>query len=244
QGHNDVVVALRHGRAVPFEVLAAALFAIEDHAIGARRVVPHPAQKGRSEVEADARVIVDDPGDLVFVVDDAGGAVGGVALGADALVPVMIGSGGILRLHSFKPGVFAGRLVEVAVNADIAACWRHRVRFAHGLEDENEAKPILGFSGGLLPNASSHFAWRVISGGFFGREMEAAGASEAWTGALLLSFVEFRVEVGVAAADRDRHLTLFVSGDLGAGRVVGLPVISGVGDCQFSGAVERSIGSC
>ena len=53
-------------------------------------------------------------------VGDARGAVGGVTLGGDALVPVVIGGGGVLDLDGFEPGIFAGRLVEVAVDADVA----------------------------------------------------------------------------------------------------------------------------
>ena len=53
-----------------------------------------------------------------LMFDDARSAVGRVALGADALVPVVVGRGGVLRLHGFQPRVLARRLVEVTVNAD------------------------------------------------------------------------------------------------------------------------------
>ena len=79
-----------------------------------------PEQRG-AEVEAHAGVVVDDADDLVLEVGDAGGAVGGVALGGDAVVPVVIGRGGVLDLDGLEPGVFARRLVEVAVDADEAA---------------------------------------------------------------------------------------------------------------------------
>ena len=39
QRHDDVVVDLRHGRAVAAVALAAAAFAVQNHAIGARRVL-------------------------------------------------------------------------------------------------------------------------------------------------------------------------------------------------------------
>ncbi len=86
QGQNDVVVDLRHGGAVTAEDLAAAPFAVEDHAIGALRVLLEPTEQRRPEVEADARVVVHDANDLVGVVDDTRRAIGGVALRADALV--------------------------------------------------------------------------------------------------------------------------------------------------------------
>ncbi len=125
QRQNHVVVDLRHGRAVAAIALAAAALAVEDHAIGARRVLLEPAEQRGAEVEADARVVVDDAHDLVFVVDDARGAVGRVALGADALVPVVVGSGRVLRLHRLQPGILARRLVKVAVNADKTLTRRH-----------------------------------------------------------------------------------------------------------------------
>ena len=96
------------------------LVGVLDHAVGAGSEVFEPAEQGGAEVEAHARVVVDDADDLAVVVDDAGGAVGGVALGGDALVPVVVGGGGVLELDGFEPGVLAGRLVEVAVDAEIA----------------------------------------------------------------------------------------------------------------------------
>jgi hypothetical protein len=118
QRQNDVVVDLRHGRAVAVEGFAAAALAVQDHAIGARRVLLEPAEQRGPEVEAHARVVVHDPGNQVLVVHNARRAVGGVALRADALVPVVVGSGGVLSLHRFQPGVLARRLVEVTMNAD------------------------------------------------------------------------------------------------------------------------------
>ncbi len=79
-----------------------------------------PAEQGGAEVEAHPRVVVHDADDLVFFVGDARGAVGGVTLGGDAVVPVVVGGGGVLDFDGFEPGVFAGRLVEVAVDADEA----------------------------------------------------------------------------------------------------------------------------
>ena len=71
----------------------------------------------------------------LLVVDDAGGAVGGVALGGDALVPVVVGRGGVLQLDGFEPGVFARRLVEVAVDADVAAVGKWRSLWRDGTRE-------------------------------------------------------------------------------------------------------------
>ena len=117
--HDDVVVDLRDGRAVAAVALGAGAVGVEDHAIGAGRFVGEPLQQRGAEIEAHARVVVDDADDLVLAVGDARGAVGGVALGGDALVPVVVGRGGVLHFDGFEPGILAGRLVEVAVDADV-----------------------------------------------------------------------------------------------------------------------------
>ena len=65
--------------------------------IGVRRVVLHPGQQRRPEVEADAGVVVDDLCDPASFVEDPRGAVGQITLGGNALVPVVVGRGGILR---------------------------------------------------------------------------------------------------------------------------------------------------
>ena len=118
--HDDVVVDLRDRGAVAAVALRAGPVGVEDHAVGARGFVGQPAEQGGAEVEAHPRVVVHDADDLVLLVRDAGGAVGGVALGGDALVPVVVGRGGVLDFDGFEPGVFARGLVEVAVDADEA----------------------------------------------------------------------------------------------------------------------------
>ena len=123
--HDDVVVDLGEGGAVVGVEGGAGLVGVLDHAVGAGSEVFEPAEQGGPEVEAHARVVVDDADDLMLVVDDAGGAVGGITLGGDALVPVMVGRGGFLKLDGFKPGVLARRLVEVAVDAEITL-WEER----------------------------------------------------------------------------------------------------------------------
>ncbi len=120
QRQNHVVVNLRHGRTVPAVTLAAAALAIKNHAIGARRVFLEPTEERGSEVKADARVVIDDAHDLIFHVEHAGRAVGRIALGADALVPVVVRSRTVLRLHRLQPGILARRLIKVAVNTNEA----------------------------------------------------------------------------------------------------------------------------
>ncbi len=80
----------------------------------------HPGQQGRSEIEADPRVVVDDLLDAAVRIQNPGGGVGRVALGGDPLVPVVIRIGRILQLDRFQPGVFPRRLVEMTMNADVS----------------------------------------------------------------------------------------------------------------------------
>src|SRR6185312_2310927 len=120
QRQDDVVVHLGHGRAVTAEALLTIGVGIKNFAVDAARVDLKPGEEGGAEVEAHAAVVVENTDDTVLGVDDAGGSVGSVALSGDALIPIVIGSGGVLRFYGFKPGILAGRLIEVAMNADIA----------------------------------------------------------------------------------------------------------------------------
>ncbi len=126
QRHNHVVVDLRHGRAVAAKTLAAAQLALQHHAVGAGRILLQPTQQRGPEVEVDARVVVQDARNLVLAVHHPRRAVGGVALRANALVPVVVGRGRVLGFHCFQPGVLARRLVKVPVNADKAFARGHQ----------------------------------------------------------------------------------------------------------------------
>src|SRR5262249_36066376 len=80
----------------------------------------HPGQEGRAEVEAHPGVVVEQIDDLTATVDQAGAPVGSVALAGDALVPVVVGMGGVLNLDRLQPRILAWRLIEVPMNADVA----------------------------------------------------------------------------------------------------------------------------
>ena len=75
-----------------------------------------PGEQGGADVEAQVGVVVDDGHDPAPVVDDAGPAVGAVALRRDALVPVVVRRRRRLRRHQLRPGVLPRRLVEVPVH--------------------------------------------------------------------------------------------------------------------------------
>jgi hypothetical protein len=114
-----VIVNLRDGRAMPGKALAAFAVGFDDGGMDLFGMASHPAHQGRPEVEADARIIVDDLGDAFVGGEDARGGVRRVAFRRDALVPVVVRVSRILQLDLFEPGVFARRLVEVSVDTDL-----------------------------------------------------------------------------------------------------------------------------
>ncbi len=113
---DGVVVGLRYGVAVA-AVVRAARVGFEDVAVDARRVPLQPGEERGPEVEGEVQVVVDDVCDAPLSALEPRRAVGAVALGGDALVPVVEGRGGVLRLDVLDPGVLARWLVEVAVKA-------------------------------------------------------------------------------------------------------------------------------
>jgi hypothetical protein len=115
EGEDGVVVALRDGVAVAAARGRALAVGGEDARVGLRVAAFEPREQRRAEVEAEVRVVVDDALDAAVGVDDAGVAVRAVALGVDALVPVVEGTRARLALDEARPGVLARRLVEVTV---------------------------------------------------------------------------------------------------------------------------------
>src|SRR5437016_4175831 len=78
-----------------------------------------PRQESRAKIEADFRIVVDDVRNALLVIKNPGGKVWGIAFGCDALIPVVIGVCGILQFNLLKPGIFAWRLIKMAVDTDI-----------------------------------------------------------------------------------------------------------------------------
>src|SRR5262245_44430397 len=79
-----------------------------------------PGEQGRTEVETDLRIIVDETDDLVFAIENPRHGIRSIALRGHPLIPVMIRICRILQLDVFEPRILARRLVEMAVNANIA----------------------------------------------------------------------------------------------------------------------------
>src|SRR5215208_1718610 len=113
---DRVVVALRDGVAVAAVAQRTLAVGLNNPRVGLGLVAFEPVEERRAEVEAESRVVVDDALDAAVRVADAREGVRAVALGVDALVPVVEGRGARLALDQLRPGVLARRLVEVAVN--------------------------------------------------------------------------------------------------------------------------------
>ena len=119
QGHYDMVIDLRYGVAVAPERLHALAVGVQNGLVNPGIVAFEPVHQGGTEIEAEIPVIVHQIENSILVVDKAGRRVCPVAFEVDAFVPVMIRAGGILTLDFLDPGIFAWRLVEVSVNANI-----------------------------------------------------------------------------------------------------------------------------
>ena len=119
QRQNHMVEGLGDRVAVAGIFLAAFAVGGEDGAVDFRIVAFKPTHQGRADVEADHRVIVDDPHDAVLRVEDARDRIRAVTLGGDALIPIVERISGILQFDFFEPGIFARRLIEMTVDANV-----------------------------------------------------------------------------------------------------------------------------
>src|ERR1700693_5940477 len=120
------------------ERLLALAVGLEHPLLDVRRAVLHPRKQGRAAVETDAGVVVDDLCDPARLVEDPRGAVRQITLGGNALVPVVVGRGGILELDRFQPGVFTWRLVKVTMDTQITC---HQASPEAVLESDSDPLP-------------------------------------------------------------------------------------------------------
>ena len=88
-----MVEGLGQGRAVSPIQLPARFIRLDDGLEKVGDLPLHPGEEGRAEIETDLGVVIDDIDDPALAVQDARSGIGGVALGIDPFVPVMIGIG-------------------------------------------------------------------------------------------------------------------------------------------------------
>ena len=99
---------------------AAKAIAFDDSVEHFRRPFLHPVEERRPEVKAHPGVVVAQARDLVIAVQQSCPAVGRVAFARDALIPIVERRRRILDLDGLQPRVFARRLIEMAVDADVS----------------------------------------------------------------------------------------------------------------------------
>src|SRR5882762_3515634 len=118
QRHDEVVIGLRQRRAVAGKRLHAIRVRLNHGGVDVRCVLLQPGKKRGSEIEADFAVVVDDLGDASFAVHDSRGCIGGVTLGRNSFIPVVVWMSGILQFNVLEKRILARWLVKMAVNAD------------------------------------------------------------------------------------------------------------------------------
>ena len=132
-----MVIRLGQGVAVA-QPLQAAAVRVQDPPVGCRGLGLQPAHEGGAEIEADMLVIIDDVQNAALVVENAGATVGRIAFGVDALVPIVVRMSAALHFDLLDPGVFPGRLIEMAMD-DHAALGAFRRQRCHAYSHNNLA---------------------------------------------------------------------------------------------------------
>ena len=119
QGQNHVVVDLGQSRAMAGKTKPAFAIGGQDGGVGLGIGTFQPGQERGAEIEAYAREIIDNTGDSIVTVEDAGCGIGSVALRRDPFVPVVVRIGRVLDLDGFQPGILPRRLIKMTVNANV-----------------------------------------------------------------------------------------------------------------------------
>ncbi len=116
QGQNNVVVDLGNGITMAIESLGAHTVSCQNALIHLNIMLLNPSHEGWPDIKAQVFVVVDDINHPPLVIKDAGKGIGTVALRQNTLVPVGKGCRTWLRLNRIEVGIFAGRLIKMAVN--------------------------------------------------------------------------------------------------------------------------------
>ena len=101
-------------------ILATLAVRVENCLIDPGRRGLQPRQEGGTEIETDERIIVDDGGDAVVAIENPRCRIRGITLRSYSFVPIVIRVSRILQFNRLEPRVFARRLIEVSVDADVS----------------------------------------------------------------------------------------------------------------------------
>ena len=119
QRQNQMTVRLSDRRTVTTVQTAAFFVRLLNEAIGFGVLFFHPRQECRAEIEAHARVIVENTNDFIVRIQNPRNSVCCVTFKIDALVPIVERGGSILLFHDFEPRVFTRRLIKMSVDTDV-----------------------------------------------------------------------------------------------------------------------------
>src|SRR5262245_36945924 len=92
----------------------------QDRCIDLRRLLLQPGKQRGAKIKTHSGIVIDNSHNPVSTIENARGGIGGITLGGDAFVPVMIRLRRVLQFDSFQPWILPRWLVEVTVYADIA----------------------------------------------------------------------------------------------------------------------------
>src|SRR5439155_14431612 len=87
--------------------------------IDAGSLLFQPRQKRRTEVETDPCVVVEELENAILRVKNSGSGIRSIALGRDALIPVMVRVGSVLKLDGFKIWILSRGLIEMPMDANV-----------------------------------------------------------------------------------------------------------------------------
>ena len=113
-------------------------------------MVFHPGEERGAKVEADLGIVVDDLCDPAAVIYNPRCAIRGIALGGNALIPIVKRVGRRLRLNALQPRILPGRLVKMGMDADEA--FFHGIRYRPELLEQQRVGCREGAASGHLYN--------------------------------------------------------------------------------------------
>src|ERR1019366_3751620 len=116
---DHVVVTLRQSGSMTGKPFRTPLVGLKNRLANLGSLVFHPGQKSGSEVETHLGVVVEQFDDAILGVNNSRSRVRSVALGRNALIPVVIRIGGVLQLNRLKVRVFARGLIEMPMDANV-----------------------------------------------------------------------------------------------------------------------------
>ena len=124
-----MIINLGYGWAVAGKYFLAFFICLKDRFICFRLVFFQPGKERGAKVVADFRIGINNVYNLSVAIEDAGSCIWGVTLCSYFCIPIVVRIGGILQLNLLQPGVFAGRLIEMPVNAYITVLVYGRISF-------------------------------------------------------------------------------------------------------------------